>query len=298
MDGANAASAASTSRASSLGLRVASVAVLIPLIVGGVYLSAWVVVGLVIVSTIIGILELFSLLRVGGYEPRIAIGLTIGMALCGAAVLQGRLPGDLGFAVVGVTVVGSLIAEIARREYGQSLVNWALTLVGAYYVAGLLVFFILLRRIETPLSGGWLSFLQIAPGAAWIYTVLAITWLQDTAAYFIGRAFGRHKMAPVLSPKKSWEGAIGGFVVSILTALIAVPILGLPLHPALAALLGGICGVTGPLGDLAESLIKRQIGVKDSGQLIPGHGGILDRADSLFFTVATVYCFVLLTVQI
>jgi phosphatidate cytidylyltransferase len=298
MDGANAASAASTSRASSLGLRVASVAVLIPLIVGGVYLSAWVVVGLVAVSTVIGILELFGLFRVGGYEPRTAVGLIIGLALCGAAVLQGYLPFDIGLAVVGATLVGSLIAEVARRDHGQGLVNWALTLVGAYYVGGLLLFFILLRRIETPLSGGWLGFLNIAPGAAWIYTVLAITWLQDTAAYFVGRAFGRHKMAPVLSPKKSWEGAIGGFIASILTAMIAVPTLGLPLHLALAALLGALCGVTGPLGDLAESLIKRQVGVKDSGQLIPGHGGILDRADSLFFTVATVYCFVLLTVQI
>jgi phosphatidate cytidylyltransferase len=295
MDGANAASAASRNRVSSLGMRLASVAVLIPLIVGGVAFSVWGVVLLVVISTILGVVELYALMRVGGHQPRVVVGTLTSLSFCLAAILEGFLAIDIGLPLIGVVLIGSLMAEVLRRDHEASLTNWALTLAGALYVGGLLSFFILLRQLNTPLEGGWLAFLNIPPGAAWIYTVLAITWLQDTAAYFVGKAFGRHKMAPVLSPKKSWEGAIGGFVASILTALLARLILGLPISPLLAVILGALCAITGPLGDLAESLIKRQVGVKDSGQLIPGHGGILDRADSLMFIVATVYCFVLLT---
>jgi phosphatidate cytidylyltransferase len=298
MDGANAASAASRNRASSLGVRLASVAILIPLIVGGVALSVWGVVLLVVISVVIGLIELYALMRVGGHRPRVVVGISIGLSFCLVALLQEFLAFDAGLPLVGITLMGSLIAEVLRRDHDGSMTNWALTLAGAYYLGGLLSFFILLRQVDTPLQGGWLAFLNIPPGAAWIYTVLAITWIQDSAAYFVGKAFGRHKMAPILSPKKSWEGAAGGFIASILTALLASLILGLPISPLLAGLLGALCAITGPLGDLAESLIKRQVGVKDSGQLIPGHGGILDRADSLIFIVATVYCFVLLTVTL
>lgn len=298
MDGANAASAASPSRASSLGPRLISAVFLVPLILGGVYLSVWSVVLLVALSVVLALLELYKIFQIGGYQPRITTGLLIGLAICAIALVEGLQPRGLALPLLGLAMIGSLIAELARRDHTGSLNNWALTIAGAYYVAGLLSFCILLRCLATPLQNGWLAMLAIPPGAAWLYTVLAMTWLQDSAAYFVGRSFGRHKLAPILSPKKSWEGAIGGFVTSTLTALLAAPLLGLPLHPALAALLGALCGISGPLGDLAESLIKRQIGVKDSGQLIPGHGGVLDRADSLLFTAATTYCFILLTVQI
>lgn len=101
-------------------------------------------------------------------------------------------------------------------------------------------------------------------------------------------------MAPILSPKKSWEGFAGGMVAAIATALFCVPLLGLPITLLEAAILGVIAGIFGPLGDLAESLIKRQVGVKDSGYIIPGHGGILDRIDSILFTGPVVYYMIVL----
>jgi phosphatidate cytidylyltransferase len=101
-------------------------------------------------------------------------------------------------------------------------------------------------------------------------------------------------MTPYLSPKKSWEGAAGGFVASVLVALLAVPLLGLPLSYPAAALLGIAGGIAGQLGDLAESLIKRQIGTKDIGHLIPGHGGLFDRLDSMLFTAPVLYYLILL----
>ncbi|MDQ5851749.1 MAG: phosphatidate cytidylyltransferase, partial [Chloroflexota bacterium] len=118
---------------------------------------------------------------------------------------------------------------------------------------------------------------------------LLITSANDTAAYFVGRAWGRRRMAPSISPNKSWEGAAGGLAGAVVAGALLVPLLGLPISAAMGMLLGGVGGVAGQAGDLAESLLKRQAGIKDSGHLIPGHGGLLDRADSLLFTVPTLY---------
>jgi phosphatidate cytidylyltransferase len=294
MDGANAASADSPSRASSLALRIASVSVLIPIVIAAAwwYWSTAILVGLCIA---LAILELYGIMRRGGYEPRTLVGLAIGLLICLAPSIQTLTSVDLSEVVIGLSIVLSLAYELLPRNRNGSLVNWALTFGGAYYIAGLLSYFILLSQLSTPLHGGWLAMLHIPPGTSWNLLVLAITWLQDTSAYFVGRAFGRHKMAPVLSPKKSWEGAAGGFVASALTAVLATAILGLPISYLSATMIGAIAGVAGPLGDLVESLIKRQVGIKDSGQLIPGHGGILDRIDSLLFTAPVIYYLILLT---
>ncbi|WP_274542421.1 phosphatidate cytidylyltransferase [Candidatus Oscillochloris fontis] len=294
MDGANAASADSPSKASSLALRVASVSVLIPIVIAAAwwYWSAAILVGF---SAVLATIELYGIMQRGGYAPRLSVGVTISLLLCGAAAFQDVIPLDLGEAVIGISILFALTYEIFPRDRSTSLVNWALTFAGAYYIGGLLSYFILLAQLHTPLRDGWLTFLHIPPATSWILLVLAVTWLQDTAAYFVGRAFGKHRMAPILSPKKSWEGAVGGFVTSVLTAMLATLLLGLPISYAAAALIGAAAGIAGPIGDLVESLIKRQIGIKDSGQLIPGHGGILDRIDSLIFTAPVIYYLILLT---
>jgi phosphatidate cytidylyltransferase len=294
MDGANAASADSPSKASSLALRVASVSVLIPIVIAAAWWP-WSTAVLVGLCVALAIFELDGIMRQGGFDPRLWVGLIIGLLLCAAAALRALTPYNLSEAVVSLSIIASLTYELLPRDRSGSLASWAITFGGAYYVGGLLSYFILLSQLDTPLRGGWLAILHIPPATSWIFLVLAVTWLQDTAAYFVGRAFGRTRMAPILSPKKSWEGAAGGFVTSILTAMLAVAILGLPISYVAAALIGAAAGVVGPLGDLVESLIKRQIGIKDSGQLIPGHGGILDRIDSLLFTAPVIYYLVLLT---
>jgi phosphatidate cytidylyltransferase len=294
MDGANAASAESPSKASSLLLRVVSGLVLIPIIVAAAWWPASTAV-LVAICAALGIYELVGIFRAGGYAPRTLLSVVIGVALCAAAALQPYTAFDLTGAALAMVVIVALVAEIARTDRSTSLISWALTITGALYVGWLLSHFIMIGQITTPLRNGWLASINIPPGTAWICFTLAITWLQDTAAYFVGRRFGKHAFAPILSPKKTWEGALGGFLASVLTAMIAVPILGLPVNLFAAALIGAVAGVAGPLGDLAESLIKRQIGIKDSGHLIPGHGGILDRIDSLLFTGPLIYYMVLLT---
>ena len=155
-------------------------------------------------------------------------------------------------------------------------------LVGIAWIGGLFPFLVLLR--------GW------ERGLAWVMLVMVISWFGDTGAYFAGRAlsgrlFGDRKLAPRVSPKKTWEGFLGGVIASAVGAMLvvhlAIPNVGL----LLAALLGAVASAVSVLGDLSESLLKRAFDVKDSGWILPGHGGLLDRVDSLLFVAPTVYTF-------
>lgn len=298
MGGENDDSAASRKIRSSLFQRLLSAAILIPLLLTLAW-SYWGVVIIVCTLTIVGLRELYIILQHGGYHPRFTVGYAIGVALCLASAFKQFLDVtfDLTLLVLFGAVIVSLVVEIRRyEEHSKMLANWALTLAGAFYIGGAFCHFILLRSLEAPLADGLLSFLPMPPGTAWIYLIFGITWLQDTMAYLVGRAFGRHKLAPILSPKKTWEGAYGGMAISIIVGITFVPIFGLPIPLWFGALLGAIGGGVGPLGDLAESFFKRQVGLKDAGHLIPGHGGLLDRTDSLFFvTPVLFYCIVLLT---
>ena len=135
--------------------------------------------------------------------------------------------------------------------------------------------------------------LRVGPdGLAWVIAALVITWANDTLAYFAGRAFGRHKLFPAVSPNKTWEGLAGGFLGSI-GGLFVTRLVFPVLTPVDCVVLGVAGGLFGPLGDLCESMLKRAYGAKDSGFLIPGHGGILDRVDALLFNAPVVYVYVM-----
>jgi phosphatidate cytidylyltransferase len=289
MDNANAASAASPVNKGSLTSRVISAFALLPVIAVLVWWSVWSVAAAVVVATVISLRELYDAFAAGHYQPRVGLGLCVALALVFSVALQPFVAINLLELVLTGSILVTLIVELPRHDHAGRLPAWALTLAGAIYIGWLLSHFILLRGLRTPLSSSIFTPLGIQPGAAWVYMVLAITFIQDTAAYFVGRSMGRHKMAPLLSPKKTWEGAAGGLVGSVTTSLVCIPLLGLPLTLGAGIVIGLVGGVVGPLGDLAESLIKRQVGLKDAGSIIPGHGGVLDRADSLLFTVPTLF---------
>jgi phosphatidate cytidylyltransferase len=289
MDSANAASAASHRNRSSLAQRLVSALALIPLIIALVWWNFWALAVVVIAVTVMALLELYGAFARGGFQPRVGLGLAIAVGLALAVILEQVGQGDFLPLVLTLAIVASLVFELSRHSHEGALPSWALTLAGTLYIAWLFSHLIMIRALDTRLEPVWLARLGLQPGAAWIYLVLAITWLQDTAAYFVGRAWGRRRMAPVLSPKKTWEGAIGGLIAAIGGGVAAVLLFGLPISPFSGALLGLVGGIVGPLGDLAESLIKRQVGLKDAGHLIPGHGGILDRADSLLFIAPVLF---------
>lgn len=291
MDSASDVSARSpTSRTtpSNLVQRLLSAAVLIPLLALTVWLGGVWVVGAAAVCAVVALRELYQLFGHTGYRPR-RVGYVCAVLFVLVAAVAAPLQANLLGLVLLISIIAPLLGEFPRRQREGSLLAWALTFSGAVYVGWTIAHFVLLRQIEHPLLPAPLQFLRLDAGAAWIMMGLLITFANDTAAYFVGRAWGRTRMAPYISPKKSWEGSIGGLIGAIVSAALLAPLLGLPIPVWVGALLGVAGAAAGQAGDLAESLLKRQVGVKDSGQIIPGHGGLLDRADSLLFTIPTLY---------
>lgn len=171
--------------------------------------------------------------------------------------------------LVAVLMVAFADALLFEEELQNAPRRVGLAVLGVVYPGLLLSALVRMRQLD---HGEW-----------WILLTLTVTWLNDTSAYFAGRAFGKRKLYPRISPSKTWEGAIGGALGSIAGALI-VQHFWLPQLPAWgAALIGAGAAVLGPLGDLSESMLKRSFGAKDSGHLLPGHGGMLDRIDALIF---------------
>ena len=293
LDSVSDASARSPTRTapSNLLQRLLSATVLLPLIALTVWLGGPWVDAVVLATALLALRELYRLFAHTGQRPR-TIGYICAALLIAAAAFRPHLGFDLTGMALLIAIVAPLVGEFPREQRDGSLQAWALTLSGALYIGWTLAHFILLRQVAHPLRSGPLDVVRLDAGAAWITFGLLITFASDTMAYFVGRAVGSHRMAPYISPKKSWEGSFGGLGGAVLTGMLLVPFLGLPISLAAGALLGVVGSASGQAGDLAESLLKRQVGVKDSGHLIPGHGGILDRADSLLFTIPTLYYFV------
>ncbi|HEY0035530.1 MAG TPA: phosphatidate cytidylyltransferase, partial [Longimicrobium sp.] len=197
------------------------------------------------------------------------------------------LDNPLFFGVVALTVLAACTAAIwARGVAGKPTLAVAVTVFGAVYT-GLLLFALFLRHLpghESALHG---TVLLLAP--------VVLTWLNDTYAYFGGRAWGKRKLIPKVSPGKTVEGAVCALVGTVLTAVgysfLLASFASYRMGIVEAAVFGVLISVSSQVGDLAESLFKRDVGVKDSGTLLPGHGGALDRFDSLFFTLPVGYAF-------
>jgi len=175
------------------------------------------------------------------------------------------------------TIVIPLIYLLFRRHKEEAFTSWSWTIAGILYIGWLLSHLVALRGLDD--------------GRNWVFFVLFVTWLSDTAAFFVGRRFGRRKLAPLVSPSKTWAGTIGGIGggIAISTLFVTPTIFQLPILPWQAITLSIATSVLGQVGDLVESLLKRNLGVKDSGTLMPGHGGILDRIDSLLFASVVIY---------
>ena len=232
------------------------------------------------VAAIIGVSELFRMMSRAGYRPFYAVGIATGVLLVCDAHAQWHaatwvLAGSVMFALARMIATEWQAHERTGEARRQLLNDWLITLFGASYVGGLISFGILIRA----LPNGW---------ALSLFAILG-TAASDIFAYLIGRMWGRHKLVPAISPKKTIEGAIGGLVFSTLTGWLVGQWFALPLAPA--AILGLLIGGVSIAGDLGESVLKRCAGVKDAGAWIPGQGGLLDVIDGFLFALPVVYVF-------
>lgn len=186
-------------------------------------------------------------------------------------------------------VIATLLVELVKRRT-KPIINIGATLLGAIYVGWMFSYLTLLRETNWPMIHAPLP--RTTSGEWLLIFVTATTWLSDAGALFAGRAFGRHKMAPLISPAKTWEGSIGGLLLSMLGGFGLTLWFHMPVPFGIG--LGLLCGLAGQTGDLCESALKRDLGVKDFGDVIPGHGGILDRIDSLLFSAPLAYYYILI----
>ncbi len=240
----------------------------------------------------------------GGWPFAALIAVAAGVGAVELLLMSGRLGAAEWYGVA----IAAAIPLVAALHGGETLLpEWA-PLVLAFATLGLLglLLFFHQEQAEVPARAGrvtlaWLYCgllastlvgLRVHGGTAWVVLAFAVTWSNDTFAYFTGMLFGKHRIYQRVSPKKTWEGFAGGAVGSVVGALVVRSTLLPELPVPLAVLLGTGAAVLGPMGDLTESLLKRAAGVKDSGKLIPGHGGLLDRIDALLFVVPWVYLFV------
>jgi len=273
-----------------MGRRVAFSAVAIPVAALAAYEGGWVLAGLLALIGVLATREVYDLAEATGVDPLRRMGLVAALVLPLATFwAKGS---EIHFAepaiYLGALWLVAVVAVAAwRRGPGRRpLTAVAVTVFGVLYASGLLCFAIVLRH---PTGVG----LESGLGTALLFFPLALTWIGDTAAMAGGKLIGGPKLAPTLSPRKTWAGAVSGFAGTLLaawgyTAWVLGPLgrpLGreLPLVGALAA--AAAISVAGQIGDISESLFKREVGVKDSSTLIPGHGGMLDRVDSLLFAL-------------
>ena len=269
-----------------LVLRVVSGVLFVPLLVllaraGGM---AWL--GFVALQTLLGLEEFYRMARVKGLEPVRWLGFASALGVL-ALAYRPTTPN----AALLATLALLLLLALSLRRAGQPRVleSAAVTAFGVLYVGWLSAHFVLLRELP------WRAGLAYADGASLVLFAFLVTWSCDTGAYLTGRLFGRTRPWSAISPRKTLEGSLGGFAFAILGSLIASatflrPEGGPPLLPwPHAVAVGALVGVCGQVGDLVESLFKRDSASGDSSDLIPGHGGILDRFDSLYFGAPIVY---------
>jgi phosphatidate cytidylyltransferase len=264
---------------SNLAVRLLTAAVAAPVIIALVWapyhLPLW---GLVFVATAVGLYE-WSRITLGGrpFGERLA-GIVLGLGLAASVYFGGA--GAVVLTLAAITILGFTWYLFRYGDLPTAGARIGTTLGGALYVGVLLTFLALLKRRPEGLHGEW------------VFLTLTLTWFGDTGAYFAGRACGRHKLYPAISPGKTVEGAVGGLAGSVLALVIAKAwyLSGtLAWWDCLALALPA--GALGQIGDLCESMVKRAYGVKDSGVIIPGHGGILDRVDALLFSAPFVFAY-------
>jgi phosphatidate cytidylyltransferase len=274
------AGAAAPRRHEGIVKRIVASAIFIPCLViiarrGGYYYF-----GLINIMILIGLWEFYKMMEAKGLKPYKAMGILSGLALTWYVFFQQGIYANL---FLSVMFIGIMVLELARKEKGLAVYHISVTVFGVFYIGWLGSHLILLRELPH------LKGLDYSLGFSFVIVAFALTWCYDTGAYFVGSWLGKRKLFPSISPGKTLEGAIGGVLCSLVGILVARGTIAPYLTIVQAVILAIGASVVGQLGDLSESMIKRDVKIKDSSKAIPGHGGVLDRFDSLLFTAPLIY---------
>ena len=250
--------------------RIVVAAILLPIVLGIVWLGGWWLFGLALIGGLIALHELYAMAR--GLRP-IVLGGYAGLVM----TLVGAQLGGTTWLLAGIlgTVVAALLVFFVSSARQNAVAGFAVTLLGVAWVGGGLAHFMLVRDLP-------------GDGRLLVFTILLTVFADDTFAFFVGRAIGRHRLAPAISPGKSWEGFVGGTIAGVAVTFFALYEQDV-VSTGESLVLGLVIALASTLGDLFESAVKRDLGVKDSGSLLGGHGGVLDRVDSLLWAGPAAY---------
>jgi phosphatidate cytidylyltransferase len=234
------------------------------------------------ITAMFGLWEFYGLVRTSGKgQPVIWLGMALALLLIFEPLLKWDNDGGI---LLSASVVLPLLWVMLRKNRDGACSAWAFT-AGAFTLVGIMYL-------------GWIAsrytaLVQLKNGLDWVILALFCTFACDTSAYFVGHLLGRHKMAPGISPGKTWEGAAGGLAGAIIIGVLVAWFFKLPMGVWRAIGLSAVISLFAQTGDLVESLFKRNMGAKDSGHTLPGHGGVLDRIDSVVFAGLVVYYYVI-----
>jgi phosphatidate cytidylyltransferase len=280
-----------------LVLRLLTAAVLVPSVLWLIAQGGLWVLGAVVVVTLLGIRELYLLLEAKGAEPLWGFGLTAGALLPVVGYFGNEYHATI---LMTASLLAFMVAQVGKAQISEALASISGTFFGVFYVGWLFTHLVTLRNFHRVAAAKWgpdvAALFHPDSGAFFVVFALFAVVLCDTGAYFAGRAWGRRKLAPKVSPGKTVEGALGGIALGTLGAVVCKaifdvfwPELSRPLPWSFAVPLGFILSVAGMIGDLVESLLKRDAALKDAGQLLPGMGGVLDRVDSALLAIPVMY---------
>lgn len=250
----------------------------IPVIFLCTYFGGWSFFVLVTALALLSLNEFYALMAKKGYSPSYLVGNAVTVFFTWFTTYTLKHPHWEPYAtgILTTAIIVTFAAGIFLKKAQDSTVNASITLLGILYIGWMFSFLILIREMTA--HGAYLFFLIIA------------IWACDTTAYLVGTSVGRIKLSPFISPRKTVEGAVSGFVVSVLAASVFSKLIGMSMFHGVV--LGVIIGIVAQVSDLVESLIKRDAGVKDSSNILPGHGGILDRMDSFILAAPIMYYYI------
>ena len=264
--------------------RILTAAVALPVLLYSVWSqSAYFFVALATIAVLLALSEFYGLASRAGGKPQFVLGYAAALLVIAAFVFHEPTLTVVVIAALALAVLACAVFH--PNDLQKSLVSVSATVFGVIYVALFAGCLVGVRVMPDTATGT-----AIPHFASKLLTMFfATVMMTDTGAYYVGRAIGRHKLAPFVSPGKTIEGAVGGFVMAIVTGLLCKLSFFPEIPAAHAVVIGAAIGVIAQIGDLAESMLKRSANVKDSGNLLPGHGGMLDRVDSILFCAPLIY---------